>query len=49
MSEASKKQRVVIREWPKMIFLWPTALASLLAALVEIFVPEWGNVAGGVF
>ena len=49
MSEASRKNRVIIREWPKMIFLWPTALVSLLAALVEIFVPEWGNVAGGVF
>lgn len=49
MTEATTRQRIVIREWPKMIFLWPTALLTFVAGMVAAFVPEWNNVAGATF
>lgn len=49
--EASAHQNVlIIRSWPKMIFLWPTALVALLAALGTQFLPEsWAEICGHSF
>ncbi len=49
--EASAHQHIlVIRSWPKMIFLWPTALVALLAALATQFLPEtWNETCGHSF
>lgn len=41
--------KLTIRAWPKMIFLWPTALLSLFMALANYFAPDWQNVWGGAF
>ncbi|MFO0944899.1 MAG: hypothetical protein U1D30_02965 [Planctomycetota bacterium] len=41
--------KLTIRAWPKMIFLWPTAVLSLFMALANYFAPDWQNVWGGAF
>lgn len=48
--EAALKNVLVIRSWPKMIFMWPTALASLLACIAAQFLSEgWNETFGVVF
>lgn len=41
--------KLVIREWPKMIFLWPTVILCIVMALANRFAPDFANVWGGVF
>lgn len=45
----SPKNKLVIRSWPKLIFLWPTLLVSLALAILNQYVPTWDRVWGGVF
>ncbi len=40
---------IVIRSWPKLIFLWPTALLALIAGILQIIAPGWENVHGATF
>lgn len=49
MAEPTALTRLVIRPWPKMILLWPTAVISLFMALAQQFLPNQENVWGGVF
>jgi hypothetical protein len=49
MATGGEMEKIVIRSWPKMVFLWPTALASLLAALGMTFAEPWKTVIGGIF
>ncbi|XZE55434.1 hypothetical protein SH139x_001445 [Planctomycetaceae bacterium SH139] len=48
-SQPSRPHVVVIRSWPKMIFLWPTALTSLIAGLLTWFAPDWSGTLGHIF
>jgi hypothetical protein len=47
MSQGTQKP-LVIRAWPKMIFLWPAAVTSLLMCIANQW-GEWENVWGGVY
>lgn len=50
MSGTSTKTEVlIIRNWPKMVFMWPTALMSLVCGLIATFAPAWDHVFGGAF
>lgn len=49
MSTVDKPEVIIIRSWPKMIFLWPITVVSLLCGLCAIFTPGWNNVAGAAF
>lgn len=40
---------LVIRNWPKMVFMWPTALLALICGLVASFAPGWDHFFGGAF
>lgn len=40
---------LVIRPWPKMIFLWPTAVMSLVMAIASTYVEDRQNLWGGIF
>src|SRR5690606_23928691 len=47
--QSAQRQALVIRSWPKMIFLWPTALVSLIAGLAmwwgaEAWAETWGHI-----
>lgn len=43
------ENRLIIRPWPKMIFLWPTCLLSLFMGLATQFAPAQAPLWGGVF
>src|SRR4051812_25308651 len=45
-------EKVIIHPWPKMVFMWPTALMALAAGLATHSIPEGGSTAsiwGGLF
>lgn len=46
---SSSSQVLVIRSWPKMIFMWPTALTALIAGLVTMFMGSWAETMGHAF
>jgi hypothetical protein len=48
-SQSSTSNKVIIRSWPKLIFLWPTALAAFFFGAMTQFAPEWANGLGGIF
>jgi len=47
--QTGKRQVLLIRTWPKMIFLWPTAIFALLAGLGSQFFPSWNEFLGHSF
>lgn len=47
--ESARAHKLVIRSWPKMIFLWPTAAVALTAGIVTGFTDNWGEFFGHVF
>lgn len=49
MNESRAPETIIIRSWPKLIFMWPTALLALLFGILQVFLPGWNNVFGGVF
>lgn len=49
MSTVDKPEVIIIRSWPKMIFLWPITLMALACALCATFAPGWDNIAGAAF
>ena len=49
MSNKPIPDAIIIRTWPKLIFLWPTALLAFLAGIGTIFMPDWKNALGGTF
>jgi hypothetical protein len=49
MSKSSTSTVLVIRSWPKLIFMWPTAAISLLMGLFMMMMPDWANVWGAVY
>ena len=40
---SNKDDRIVIRPWPKVIFLYPTLIAALVAWFLSLFPGIWGN------
>jgi len=40
---------IILRSWPKMIFLWPTTLLSAIASIAMMTSPESLNLIGGIF
>lgn len=50
MSKANTvPMKLIIRSWPKMLFLWPTAVLSAIMAVANHLAPTYTNVWGGVF
>jgi len=49
MSNKPIPDKIIIRTWPKLIFLWPTAILAFLAGMGTIFIPEWENALGATF
>lgn len=49
MSQAKAPKLLVFRGWPKMIFLWPTALVCLAMGLATNFFPNYEVVWGNIF
>ncbi len=47
--ETSRRHVLVIRSWPKMIFLWPTAIVALTAAILTGVAPSWSEFLGHTF
>ena len=47
--EPVKTQKLVIRSWPKMIFLWPTAVVALTAGIVTGLSEGWAETFGHIF
>lgn len=47
--DAANRHVLVIRSWPKMIFLWPTALMALLAGIISMAAPSWAETMGHLF
>ena len=43
--------KIIVRSWPPLIFLWPTALTALAAGLARSLLPELATarVWGGLF
>lgn len=48
-AKPSKTEVLIIRNWPKMVFMWPTALMSLVCGLIATFMPTWDHFFGGAF
>lgn len=46
---SGKSDVLIIRNWPKMVFMWPTALMALICALIATFAPSWDHIFGGIF
>ncbi len=42
-------EKVIMRRWPKMIFLWPTVLLCLVMGLLELWFEGWSNTLGLIF
>jgi hypothetical protein len=49
MPSSDRPKMIVLRAWPKMIFLWPTTLLSAMATIAMMTSPESLNLIGGVF
>ncbi len=49
MSESKSVNTIVIRSWPKLIFMWPTAVLALLFGILTIVAPGWENIYGAIF
>ncbi len=50
MNQFQTPEKIIIRTWPKLIFLWPTGLLALIGGLMTIYLPPtWENVIGGSF
>ncbi len=53
MANAEKEKtipkKLVIRSWPKMIFLWPSGVLCLIIGLLEMFLPDWSQWLGRAF
>lgn len=49
MNQKPSPETIIIRTWPKLIFLWPTAVLALLIGILTIFMPDWKNVFGATF
>jgi hypothetical protein len=47
--DSTRQHKLIIRSWPKMIFLWPTAAVSLIAGTVGMFTDGWGEIFGHIF
>jgi hypothetical protein len=48
-TKSGKSDVLIIRNWPKMVFMWPTALMSLVCGLIATFLPSWDHFFGGAF
>ncbi len=48
-SKSNKSDVLIIRNWPKMVFMWPTAVMSLVCGLIASFLPSWDAFFGGAF
>lgn len=46
---AEASSELIFRSWPKMIFLWPTAIICIAMGLASQFVPSYEQVWGGIF
>ena len=49
MPKADRPKLIVLRSWPKMIFLWPTTLLACLAGFGMMSRPDSLNLIGGIF
>ena len=49
MAKSSASEVLVIRSWPKLIFMWPTAAVALAVGIMMMMMPSWENLWGGVF
>jgi hypothetical protein len=49
MVKRSATNVLVIRSWPKLIFMWPTALVALTVGMLTMAMPTWEYVWGGIF
>lgn len=49
MHQKAVPETIIIRTWPKLIFMWPTAVLSLVVGLLQWFVPGWENALGAAF
>jgi signal transduction histidine kinase len=49
MAKSSASEVLVIRSWPKLIFMWPTAAVALAVGIMMMMVPSWENLWGAVF
>ena len=50
MASKAPVETIIIRTWPKLIFMWPTALLSLVfGLLLAFFSKDWENVYGAIF
>lgn len=47
--EPARSTMLVIRSWPKMIFLWPTAMVALVAGIVTGLSGGWDETFGHIF
>lgn len=49
--ESVRQHTLVIRSWPKMIFLWPTALVAMIAGIIMMMTEQasWAETCGHVF
>ncbi len=51
MTQIETPEKIIIRTWPKLIFLWPTAALALLAGMLQSFgfASGWANLLGTAF
>lgn len=51
VDESNRNPRVILRSWPKMFFLWPTALLSLVMTILNYLMPgeDVRDIWGGIF
>jgi hypothetical protein len=51
MNQIEMPEKIIIRTWPKLIFLWPTAALALLAGCLQSFgfASSWANLLGTTF
>jgi len=49
MADKAPVETIIIRTWPKLIFMWPTAVLSLVLGLLMLFSEGWENVYGAAF
>ena len=49
MSNKTIPQTIIIRSWPKLIFLWPTAMLAFLVGIGTIYMPGWQDAMGATF
>jgi hypothetical protein len=49
MNQTKTLEKIIIRSWPKLIFLWPTMIFAIVAGVMTIYMPAWENIVGGGF